>query len=153
MDTLQRILTSHPFFEGMWADHLQIITGCASNVRFEEGDYIFRQGEEANHFFLIRQGKVSKEISPPQSEPLIVQTLEEGDILGWSWLVPPYQWKYDARATTMTRAIALDGACLRNKCEHDRELGYELLKRFSLNVSRTLDATILQLMDVYATYD
>ncbi|MBL8222353.1 MAG: cyclic nucleotide-binding domain-containing protein, partial [Bryobacterales bacterium] len=78
-------------------------------------EYIFRQGEEANHFYLIRQGKVTKEISPPQSEPLVVQTLEEGDILGWSWLVPPYQWKYDAKAVTMTRAIALDGACLRNK--------------------------------------
>ena len=153
MDTLQRILTSHPFFEGMWADHLQIITGCATNVRFEEGDYVLRQGEEANEFYLIRQGKVTKEISAPQCEPLIVQTLEEGDILGWSWLVPPYQWRYDARAVTMTRAIALDGACLRNKCEHDRELGYELLKRLSLTMSRTLHATILQLLDVYAAHD
>jgi CRP-like cAMP-binding protein len=84
--------------------------------------------------------------------PTVVQRLEEGDILGWSWLVPPYQWRYDARALTMTRAIALDGACLRHKCEQDPALGYELLKRFSHHVSRTLDATILQLMDVYALH-
>jgi CRP/FNR family transcriptional regulator, cyclic AMP receptor protein len=149
MENLERILTSHPFFSGMTLDHLQLLVGCASNVRFDPGQFILREGEEANEFYLIRHGKVALEVYTPERGPLTIQTLSEGDILGWSWLVPPYRWKLDARVVELTRAIALDGKCLREKSETDCRLGYELLKRFSQVMVDHLQATRLQLLKVY----
>ena len=80
---------------------------------------------------------------------LTVQTLHDGDILGWSWLIPPYKWKYDGRAAEMTRAIAFDGKCLRDKCEHDHDMGYELLKRIASILGEHLDSTRFQLRGIY----
>jgi len=149
METLERILSGHPFFEELAAAHLELIVGCASNVRFDAGQFLFHTGEEANEFFLIRAGRIALEVAPPGRTPLVVQTLGEGDILGWSWLIPPYHWVFDARAIEPTRAIALDGKCLRAKCESDHDLGYELLKRFAHIMEQGLQAARLQLLDVY----
>jgi CRP-like cAMP-binding protein len=149
METLEPILAEHPFLKDLDRHHLELIVGCASNVRFDPGSYIFREGEEAHQFYIIRHGKVALEIVAPQRGPLIVETLDEGDILGWSWLIPPYNWHFDARAIDLTRAIALDGKCLRTKCEEDHHLGYELLKRFAHIMEQRLEATRLQLLDIY----
>jgi CRP-like cAMP-binding protein len=150
METLEPILKQHPFFEGLDAAHLNLIVGCASNTRFQAGAYLFRTGEEASQFFLIRQGRVAIEMYAPQRPPIVIQTLEEGDVLGWSWLIPPHRWRFDARAVSPARAIALDGKCLRTKCEENHDLGYEILKRFAHVVSERLEATRMQLLDVYA---
>jgi CRP-like cAMP-binding protein len=150
METLERVLSEHPFFAGMDPEYVHLLVGCASNVRFEAGSFIFRQGEEARHFFLIRQGKGALEMAPPNRPPMMIQTVGEGDVLGWSWLIPPHRWRFDARALELTRAFAMDGACLRQKCEQDPRLGYELLRRFSSIIAERLEATCLQLMDVYA---
>ena len=150
METLERTLARHPFFEGLEPEYLRLLTGCASNARFEAGAYIFREGEEANQFYLLRQGRVALEIFAPQSPPIIIETLEEEDVLGWSWLVAPYYWRFNARAVELTRAICLDGKCLRTKCEADHNLGYHLLKRFVQIIDQRLQATRLQLLDVYA---
>ncbi|MBL8292254.1 MAG: cyclic nucleotide-binding domain-containing protein [Bryobacterales bacterium] len=150
METLERILAAHAFFEGLEPEYLKIVTGCASNVRLEAGAYVFREGEEANQFYLLRQGKVAVEIFAPQSPPIIVETVEKDEILGWSWLVHPYHWRFDARAVETTRAIALDGKCLREKCEANPALGYALLKRLVQLIDQRLQATRLQLLDVYA---
>ena len=150
METLERIIAEHPFFEGLESYYTELLTGCASNVKFAPGTYLFREGEEANQFYLIRAGKVALEMFTPYSRPLTVETLEQGDVLGWSWLVPPYIWNFHARALQETRAIALDGKCLRAKCEQDHDLGYEVLKRFSQLMVRRLHATRYQLLDVYA---
>jgi CRP/FNR family transcriptional regulator, cyclic AMP receptor protein len=149
METLERILVEHPFFQGLKQEHLDLIVGCASNVRFEEGEFIFREAAEANQFYLIRRGKVALEVFSPERGPLTILTLEDGEVLGWSWLVPPYRWKFDARAAELTRAIALDGKCLREKSEKDHDLGYELLKRFAHITEQRLEATRLQLLNVY----
>ncbi|MEX2116531.1 MAG: cyclic nucleotide-binding domain-containing protein [Bacteroidota bacterium] len=149
MENLKSILSQHPFFKDFSEDHLTLITGCASNVRFDAGDYIFREGEEAHQFYLIRQGRVGIEILSPDRGPITIQTVSEGDILGWSWLIPPYEWHFDARVVELTRAMALDAKCLRTKCETDHHLGYELLKRFSGVMEQRLQATIMQLLDLY----
>jgi CRP/FNR family cyclic AMP-dependent transcriptional regulator len=149
MRTLESYLAEHAFLEGLEARHRKLIVGCASNVRFDAGKYIFREGEEADRFYLIRDGKVALEIFAPGRGPITVQTLQEGEILGWAWLVPPFQWHFDARAVELTRAIALDGKCLRGKCDEDHQLGYEILKRFSHVMQENLKATRLQVMDVY----
>lgn len=149
MEDLKNILTTHPFFSGMKPDHLQLLVGCASNVRFDAGKFILREGEEANEFYLLRHGKVALEVYAPERGPITIQTLGEGEILGWSWLVPPYRWKFDARVIEMTRAIALDGKCLRDKLESDYHLGYELLKRFSQVMVERLQTARFQLLNVY----
>lgn len=150
METLERIIAEHPFFSGLESQYTQLVTGCASNARFDAGAYLFKEGEEANEFFLIRQGRVALEIFAPQRKPIIVQTLVEGEILGWSWLLPPYRWRFHARAVEATRAIAFDGRCLRTKCEENHDLGYELLKRLASIIGQRLEAARLQLVDVYA---
>jgi CRP/FNR family cyclic AMP-dependent transcriptional regulator len=149
MQSLEPILAQHAFFHGLDAEYLQLLTGCASNVRFEAGQTIFREGEPANQFFLLRSGRVSVELFAPGRGPLVVQTLGEGEMLGWSWLIEPYIWQFDARAVELTRAIALDGACLRGKCDTDPRLGYEILKRFSQVMADRLQATRIQLLDLY----
>ncbi|MGB7623000.1 MAG: cyclic nucleotide-binding domain-containing protein [Terriglobia bacterium] len=149
IDTLQPILAAHPFLSDLSPQHLDLVVGCASNVRFEAGKYLFREEEEANQFYIIREGKVAVEIRTPNRGSITVQTVDAGEILGWSWLLPPYQWHFDARASEPTRAIALDGKCLRAKCENDHDLGYELLKRFAQIMEQRLEATRLQLLDVY----
>ena len=149
METLEPILVEHPFLKGLSQSHIDLIVGCASNVRFEAGHTIFHEGDEANQFYIVRHGKIALEIFAPNRGSLIVETLSEGDILGWSWLIPPYQWHLDAKALELTRAIALDGKCLRTKCEKDHELGYELLKRFSHIIEQRLEATRMQLLDIY----
>lgn len=149
METLEHLLSEHPFLKGLDLKYIQIITGCASNVRFDAGQIIIREGEEADQFYIIRQGKVALQIYTPTHGSIIIDTLTDGDILGWSWLIPPYQWRFDAVAIELTRAIALDGKCLRNKCEADHSLGYELLKRFSSIVDERLESTRLRLLDVY----
>jgi CRP-like cAMP-binding protein len=146
METLRGILAEHPFLSGLEDRHLDLLVGCASNVRFDAGQFILREGEEANQFYLIRHGKVALEVFAPGHGPIIILTLGESEVLGWSWLVPPYRWKFDARAVERTRAIVLDGKCLRTKSEQDHDLGYELLKRFAHIIEKRLAATILQLL-------
>jgi len=146
METLKGILAEHPFLTGLKDRHLDLLVGCASNVRFDAGQFILREGEEANQFYLIRHGKVALEVLAPGHGPIIILTLGEGEVLGWSWLVPPYRWRFDARAVELTRAIVLDGKCLRTKSEEDHDLGYELLKRFAHIIEKRLAATILQLL-------
>jgi len=150
METLERIIGEHPFFAGLESYYTGLLVGCGANVRFQPGAYIFKEGEEANEFYLIRSGRVALEIFAPQRPPIVVETLAEGDILGWSWLLPPYLWKFHAHAVQDTRAIALDGKCLRTKCEQNHDLGYEVLKRFAQIMERRLEATRMQLLDVYA---
>ncbi len=149
MENLERILSEHPFLKGLEPEYLQLVSGCASIVRFEAGQYLFREDEEANWFYIIRQGKVAVEAYAAERGSVIIDTVEEGDVLGWSWLIPPYNWHFDARAVELTRAIALDGKCLRNKCEHDHNLGYELLKRFAHIIEQRLEATRIRLLDLY----
>jgi CRP-like cAMP-binding protein len=127
--TLERVLVEHPLLKGCEPRYIELLVECASNVRFNTGEFIFRQGEEADLFYLIRQGRVALEIFTPDGGPIIVQTLGEGDVLGWSWAITPYRWHFDARAVELTRAIAFDGKCLREKCEVDHDLGYEVMRR------------------------
>lgn len=149
VEGLDVLLKEHPFFVGMAPATCEIIAGCAANERFNLGEYIIRQGDPADKFYLIRHGSVAQELRIPGREPLIVQTLHDGDILGWSWLVPPYLWTMDARANRLTRVISLDARCLRGKYEDNATLAYELFKRFIPVMANRLEAARLQLLDIY----
>jgi CRP-like cAMP-binding protein len=152
VESLEVLIAGHSFFSDLEEKYVRSLTGCAANVRFDSGTYVFHEGEPADHFYLIRQGRVAVEISAPPQKPIIVQTLSAGDVLGWSWLVAPYQWRFHARAVESVRAIALDGKCLRARCEENHDLGYELLKRFAQIMTQRLEATRFQLLDVYAPH-
>jgi len=149
METVQSVLTAHPFFADFPAHYLDLVVGCASKVSFGAGDVIIREGEDARQFYLIREGRIELHIASERRGPLSIVTLKEGDILGWSWLFPPYRWKFSARALEPTHAFAMDGQCLREKAEQDHDLGYELLKRFSRVSESRLDTMRLQLVRVY----
>ncbi len=149
IESLEPIIREHPFFKGMDDRYIKIIVGCAKNERFEGAHVIAHEGEPADRFYLIREGLVALELMVPKRGFTTLQTIGDGDILGWSWLLPPYRWRFGARTVRPTRALAFDGKCLRGKCEEDHDLGYELLKRFASVTAERLEATRLQLMDLY----
>lgn len=152
IEGLERILREHSFFAGLGDAFLALVSGCARNVRFEAGHYLFHEGEPANEFYLLRHGRVALELHAPGRGPITFQTLGEGEIVGVSWLIPPYRWAYDARALTLVRAIGVDAACLRQKCEADHDLGYEMMKRVTSVLIQRLQTTRLQILDVYGTH-
>ncbi len=149
---LGRILADEPFFHGMRADQLDFIAGCAKNVRFKEDDLLFREGGVADTFFLVREGHVALELKTAGHSKVTIQTAEKGEVVGWSWLVgTEHLWRYSARAVSETRALAFDGTCLRRKCEENHELGYEVVRRVANLIAHRLEATRLQLLDIYAS--
>lgn len=152
MEMLDRLLAEHPFFQGLDPRYIQLIAGCARNVTFKTGEFIFREGDPATHFWLIRTGKVSLEIFAPGRGPIMIETLGDGDVMGWSWAVPPYRKQYDARALELTRALEFDALCIRGKCDEEPKLGYELFKRFSQIIGQRLQATRLRLIDIYGSH-
>jgi CRP-like cAMP-binding protein len=149
IQTFERVLAEHPFFRDLADPQLDTVVGCVANTVFEPGEFVFREGEAADRFYLVREGKVAVEVFVPNKGPVTIETIEGGEVLGWSWLFAPYRARFDARALTAVRALSLDGACLRAKCEKDPVLGYELLKRFTQVVVSRLEATRMQLLDLY----
>ena len=149
MQTLEPIMEGIPLFQGMKPAHLALIAGCASNVRLAAGELIGRAGEPADQFWVVREGRVALEIHAPGRGTVTIHSIGTDEVLGWSWLLPPHQWHFDARALTVVRALRFDGRCLRGKFETDHELGYELMRRFAQIIVQRLEATGLQLLDVY----
>jgi len=147
--TIERVLADHPLLKGCEPRYIQLLAGCARRVEFNTDEFIFRQGEEADQFYLIRRGRVALEIPTPGGGPIILQTAGKGDFLGWSWMITPYRWHFDARAVEVTRTVALSGKGLREKCEADHHLGYEVIRRVASIMDQRLQATRLQLLDIY----
>lgn len=149
METLVMLLKEHPFFKDFPPPFISLLTECASNRVYKQGSFITRSGEEAREFYLIREGIVAIELDAGTDHPIVLQTLDNGDILGWSWLLPPYYWHFDTHVQKETHLYVLDGPCIRQKCEKNHSLGYELLKRFAYIMETRLEATRLQLLDIY----
>jgi CRP/FNR family transcriptional regulator, cyclic AMP receptor protein len=146
--TLEHVLHGHEFFAGMDPAYLALIAGCARNVVFDDGRFLFREGDPAETFYLVREGAVGLEITAP-GRVLTLQTLGTGEVAGFSWLMGPHRWQFDGRAVGRVHAIEIDGACLRAKCDADPRLGYDLMQRFATLATRRLQATRLQILDVY----
>ncbi len=150
MQTLESILGEHYCFKGLDKKYLDIIAKNASQVSFDEGEVIFHENEKADKFFIIMEGIVALEARvAPDRDPITIQMIGEGDVLGWAWLFPPHLWHFDARAVAPTRAVAIDGNFMRSKCEEDHDLGYELLKRFAYMIQQRLQAVRLQNPNMY----
>jgi CRP-like cAMP-binding protein len=138
---LERLLKEHAFFSGLDLLVCETLAECAASEQFRAGEYIFREGSPATRFYLIHRGSVVLEIHVPGREPIVIDTLEDGEVLGLSWLVAPYQWAYDAHVTRPTQLVSLDAACLRGKYENDSVLACELFKRFIPVMADRLAAT------------
>ena len=149
MRRVDALLAEVPLFDGLGPEALELLAGCASNVHFDEGERLFRAAEPADTFWIVRHGSVALETFVPARGPVVIETIDEGEVLGWSWLFEPYRWHFDALALSVVRATAFDGACLRAKCEEDPALGYDLMGRFAQVLIDRLQWTRLRLLDVY----
>jgi CRP/FNR family cyclic AMP-dependent transcriptional regulator len=151
VQTVEDLLAEVPVFAGLPAAHLELVAGCAGIVHARFGEELFREGEPADTFYVVRRGAIALEAHAPGGPPLVVETLHEGEVVGWSWLVPPYRWHFDGRAVEDLRAIGFDAACLRSKADADPALGYELLQRFAQITVARLQAARLRLLDLYGS--
>src|SRR5262245_26667495 len=138
---LLEIVAGHPFLSGLDRDYTQVLTQCAMLTRFEANQIIFREGDIANLFYLIQQGKVCLETHSKLAHAIKLQTIGAGDVLGWSWLFPPYYWHFSACALEPTQAVFFYGTRLRECCEDDPKLGYQLMKRVAGILIRRLEVT------------
>jgi len=145
------LLIEHPFFEGMTGEQIRVVAETGRPVAFVEGETVFYEGGYADFCLLLLSGDVALELQTPGHGPQVMQTLHEGELLGWSWMFPPYRWHFDAHVHSDTTAIRFDGPRLREAAESDPVLGYELMKRFTRILVDRMQTIRIQLLDVYST--
>ena len=149
METMTPILAAHPFCKGLDSRYLKLIVECAERRTFTPGQFLCRDEEEARKFYVIHHGRVAVEIYRPRRGAVTIQTLGEGEVLGWLWFDQPYHWHLDARALDLTRVISLDVPCLLKKCNQDPAFGYELMRRYAHHLAVQFRVTKVQLADFY----
>jgi len=146
--SLARSLKEQPLVADLADQHVAFLSGCTKNVRYDEGEYLFRESDEAEWLYMVRKGKVSLEIKAPQ-KTLVVETLHSGEVIGWSTIFPPHFWQLDARATKETIVFAVNGQCLRNKLDADHDFGYAFTRLMLREVHGRLERVRLQVLDLY----
>jgi len=149
-DSIYAYLAQHPFFKGLGADYLKLLSAHASLLQVSAQQRVFKQDTDADKFYVVRSGKVALEIPAISGEPLRAQTVGDGQLIGWSWLLPPFRWLFDARALTASTLIVVDGIALRAACDADPKLGYDLLRRFAALMSERLSAARLAAIAQYS---
>lgn len=149
MEDIGQLLKEHPFLEGMDAKHIALLSDLSRKEHFESGNRIFREGEPAERMYLVISGKVALEVFNLDQGSIPIQAIGPAEVLGWSWLVPPYRWRFDAKAVQPTDAITIDAKGLLTLCEKHTDLGFELMKRMAVIVEQRLNATKEQLLDAY----
>jgi CRP/FNR family cyclic AMP-dependent transcriptional regulator len=150
---LAQLVAAHPLLTGLPGDAVANVAACARNVAFSPGDLLLAEGDIADTFYLVRRGRVAIEVHSPGRGQIVIETVGPDAVVGWSWLVPPYQWHFDARAVGSVGAVAIDGACLRQKAEADPALGYALMKRVTTILLDRLQMTRLRVLDLYGADD
>ncbi len=148
-DELVQLLSTQAYFTNLPRDHLKLITPCAREVWYAAGEYLFRQDQRANCFYILLEGEVTLSVRDHRSGAAHIQTVVAGEPLGWSWLTPPFRWRFDGKTRTPVRAVVFQAACLRELMDQHFLLGYELLKRAMDIMARRLQATRRQLLNVY----
>ncbi|MEQ9300073.1 MAG: cyclic nucleotide-binding domain-containing protein [Cyclobacteriaceae bacterium] len=149
MKNLKEILSELSFFSAMSEEMLEFIAGCGQNMHFAPNEYVGKENESADYLFVIRKGNIAVQLAHPTKGALTLRSLHDGEIAGFSWIIPPYRMQFDLLAREHTSVVALDGNCVRKKCEQDHHLGYLMMKESATIMNKRLEDTRMQLMDVY----
>jgi CRP/FNR family transcriptional regulator, cyclic AMP receptor protein len=145
--SIREILSANAFFSGLAPESRDFLAGHASMRRLQQDEALFHVGDRAGHFYLIHGGNVSVQVPAIEGPVLELQNLGSGAVAGWSWLIAPYRWAFQARAVEPTEIIEFDGAAVLEHCEQDPQFGYELLKRFSALMSERLQFARQKMME------
>lgn len=149
MKHIADLVAEHPFFGELSAENRELISGCGKHGVFKPGEYLMREGTEADRFYLIQSGLVSIEIHKPAGGAAVIQTATDGDVVGVAWLFDPPRWNFDVRATEITRVLQFDTQCLKKKCDDDPRFGYLIMEKFSQLLMERLHSTRVRLLDLY----
>ena len=149
METARDLLAAQPFLAGLTGRQLDKLSYWSRRQVFRCGTRVFEEGGRADRFWLLKDGRVALDTEVPGRGGVVVESLGPGAVLGWSWLFPPYRWHFGATAVETTLAIELDGRGVREACDRDTALGYELTSRFTQVVVERLQATRMRLLDLY----
>lgn len=149
MSTILKTLEGHPFLRGLSTRHLHTLAACATERKVDAGTFVFHEGSPADGLFLVLNGRVVLEIYVPSQGPVQVESVEGGGVIGWSWLVTPHRWHFDARASRASHLVILDGEKVSRLCEQDPELGFDLSKRLMNVVQQRVESLRMQLLDLY----
>ena len=147
MSSIEKYLFGHAFFKGMSEDYVKLLAEFASEKHAARDEVLFQLGKPADKFYLLRSGKVSVQVPALVGPPLELQLLGEDQLLGWSWLIPPYRWNFLARAVEESELIEFDGGAILARCEADPGFGYDLFKRFAALMSERLESARLKMID------
>jgi CRP-like cAMP-binding protein len=139
-------LATHPFLHGMSPEQLGTLASAARDISFPARHRLFEDGGYATRFWLIRSGHVALDLHVPGEGPVVIETIGMGELLGWSWLFPPYRWAFGATAVTAVEAFEFDAPDVRECCSADPELGYELNQRVARVLAKRLQATRIRLI-------
>ncbi len=145
---IKDLLAEAPFFDGISDKYLELLSSCGELVHFNEGDFLLKENEEANTFYLIRKGEATIESYMP-GNTLTVAKVRSGGVIGFTWLFPPYLNQFDSRDVTNIEAVKLDGKCLRDKSDKDHEFGFQFMKRFAELMLQRMQAARRQMLDIY----
>lgn len=148
-EDVAQYLPTHHFFAGLAPSTVEVLAQCATEATANAGEYLFREGEPADHFYAVRSGRIAIELHTPAGGGAVLDTAHEGDVVGWSWLVPPYRWAFDARATEPSAVVVFDAATLRTACDADPGVGYALARRVAQVMSHRLQSARVRLLDMY----
>jgi CRP-like cAMP-binding protein len=149
MKSIYDELRAQDFFKDMSEDMLNYLAGCGQNMHFSPNHYIGKENDAADYLYLIKNGRISVEVVHPIRGPINIRTLHSGEMAGFSWIIPPYRLQFGLKALDHTSVVALDGTCMRAKCEEDHHLGYLLMKQSAVIMNKRLRDTRMQLLDVY----
>jgi CRP/FNR family transcriptional regulator, cyclic AMP receptor protein len=146
IEVTARVLAAHPFLHGMSRDQLAVLAETARDVSFPARHRLFEDGGNANRFWLLQCGHVLLDLHIPGEGPVVIETIGMGELLGWSWLFPPYKWAFGAVAATPVEAFEFDAVAVRERCTADPALGYELNQRITRVLAKRLQATRIRLI-------
>ena len=149
VDHLHHDLGAHRFVDGLPPRLVDVLAGMARFCEHPAGAWLAQQGEPADEFHLVLEGRVAVEVAAAGRDPLVIATVHAGEVVGWSWMLAPHVWHFDVLALDHTRTIVIDGAALRTACRADHELGHEITHRLARVIASRLEATRLQLVDMY----
>jgi len=148
--TIAETLSEQDFFSGLKPELIEFLAGCACKRQIQKNEVLFPHGQKADRFFLVLSGRITLEVAAIEGPPLELQSLGADEMLGWSWLIPPYKWTFQARAVEPTEVLEFDGRAVFERCEQEPEVGYELLKRFSALMSERLAFARRKMMEEWS---